>query len=196
MVEKYIEKEVKFQISNIEGFIENLKKLKAKFIKNSFQKTIRFDTKDKKLEKDGRFLRVRSGSKNILTMKIKRENKNLFEREEIESEIQDLEKVRKIINELGFNYERIMEKYRSDWLLDDISISVDELPFGFFVELEGEENNIFKLMEKLKLEDSKKIKVTYWDLFDKYKKENNKEDIGESILFDQGHKSRLNISKS
>ena len=179
----YIEKEVKFEIDNIDSFIKKLKSLDAKFIHKSFQKTIRFDNKDKELEKSGKFLRVRSGEKNIMTMKIKKDNKNVFEREEIELEISDIENARKIINQLGFDYERVMEKNRSDWNLDGIKISVDELPFGFFVELEGEEDKIFKLIKKLGLNKSKKIIDTYWELFEKYKKKNNKENLGDSILF-------------
>ena len=160
----YVEKEIKLKVENFDNVISKLKKLNAKFLGKTFQRTIRFEKGEGELEKKGLFLRVRKGFKNELTMKIKKNNDNVFEREEIEIEVEDTEKVRRIINNLGFDKEKIMEKNRSKWQLGEVDICLDELPFGNFIEIEGEEKKIFETVEKLGLKKENKIIVTYWDL--------------------------------
>ena len=163
----YIEKEIKLEIDDLEGMIAKLKSLGAGFSGRKFQRTIRFEKGERELESDGLFLRVRSGFKNVLTMKIKKENENVFEREELEVEIENIEIVRKILNNLGFDKEKIMEKYRSKWRMGNVDICLDELPFGNFIEIEGQEKDIFRIVKELGLKKEDKIIVTYWDLSDK-----------------------------
>jgi len=183
------EKEIKLEVSDFDAVIKSLKENGAEFLGNAFQKTIRFDDENKGLEKQGIFLRVRSGFENVITMKIKVKNDTVFERKEIELHIEDIEKMRKIIKKLGFEKEFIMEKYRSRWVLDGVDISLDELPFGLFIELEGDENKIFEVAKKLNLDTSKRIIVTYWDIFDKYKEKTGK--TGEDIEFERDYKSKI-----
>lgn len=185
---KYHEKEIKLEINDYQKVMDSLKIVGADFLGNAFQRTIRFEKGKGELEKKGLFLRVRSGFKNTLTMKIKVDNANVFEREEIELEVEDVEKVRKIMNKLGFDKELIMEKYRSKWKLGSVDICVDELPFGFFVEIEGDEKNIFETVKKLGLKKEGKITVTYWDLFEDYKKQTGK-DLGKNIVFPNNYES-------
>ncbi len=192
----YVEKEIKFSVEDINSLINRLKEKKAKFISSSFQRTTRFDTPSKELEKQGKFLRTRSGHKNIMTLKINnRSQNNLFESQEIEFETDHIEKIRDILNEIGFSKELIMEKYRVNMELDGVDISIDELPFGFFIELEGEEDKIFELAKKLGFDLNKKIVVTYWDLFEIYKRENNKEYLGENIVFENNHLPKTDVNK-
>jgi adenylate cyclase class IV len=72
----------------------------------------------------------------ILTVKRKtQDNAHFFEREEMEVKIQNGENVetpREMLKSLGFTKEIIFEKKRKNILKDDIVISFDELPFGFF----------------------------------------------------------------
>jgi hypothetical protein len=44
---------------------------KAKFVGRAFERTIRFDTENGNLKKQGKFLRIRTGFKNALTFKLK-----------------------------------------------------------------------------------------------------------------------------
>jgi len=177
----YIEKEIKLKIDNLNEFIARLKS-KAEFVGEAFQKTIRVDTPGKDLEKKRIFLRVRSGFSNVLTLKKKNQNNdNVFAREEIEIKIGDVEKMAEILVNLGFSKQLIMEKYRSEWKYNDTVISVDKMPFGVYVEIEGEEGKIYETARYLGLDPDKKITVTYWDLFEDYKKQNNI--TGENIIF-------------
>ncbi|MEI6266401.1 MAG: class IV adenylate cyclase [bacterium] len=187
--EKNIEKEIKIKVENIAEIGEILKRKNAKCLGKSFQRTIRFDTEDCDLEKNKTFIRVRSGFGNVVTLKKKtKTNENVFERVELETEVSDIEIMRKIFHNLGYTREFIMEKYRTNWEYNDTKISFDEMPFGLYVEIEGEEAEIFETAEELGLDLSNKITVTYWDLFEDYKKETGIS--GENIVFSKGYKSK------
>lgn len=95
--------------------------------------------------KEGIFPRIKyiEGEKNeiILTVKRKKsDNTQFFEREEMEVKIyndDNVDVLRELIKSLGFSKEIIFEKKRKNIFKNDIVISFDELPFGFFVEFEG-----------------------------------------------------------
>jgi adenylate cyclase, class 2 len=180
----YVEKEVKFKIKNSDEIKKKLEKLKAKCEGSSFQRTIRFENNGK-LKEQGLFLRVRSGFKNTITLKskIKGASEHIYQREEIELEISDIEKMREIIKRIGFNDEMIMEKYRTKYKINDCEVVIDKLPFGDYIEIEGEEEKIFDLINTLKLDKNKLINKTYWDLFEDYKINNNMQHLGQNIIF-------------
>lgn len=185
-MEEYIEKEIKLKIDNIEGVVDTLRRNGAIFIGGALERTIRFDTTAQDYEKQGKFLRVRSGFSNTITLKekIKSSNNNVRERKETEFEIEDIDKMCYILGALGLDYTRTMEKYRQHWKLDNCSITLDELPFGIFMEIEGEESEIYKICDKLGLDKDKKILVTYWELWAEIT--DNKD-----IIFDSDYKFRL-----
>lgn len=185
-MDNYIEKEIKLEIDNPGKLLARLSELKAKKISCGFQRTIRMDTPDMDLEKKGTFLRVRSGTKNIVTMKKKiKGDGEVFERQELETEVNDSELLADIFGQLGFSKQLIMEKYRIDYTYNKVKISVDELPFGMFIELEGEPESIMTVAGELGLDITKKIIVTYWDLFADYKKKTGEQ--GENIVFPENH---------
>ncbi len=190
MAKHYIEREIKLKIKDPQILISKLISLKAKKLGVGFQRTTRMDTETMDLEKKGIFLRVRSGSKNIVTLKKKlRENADVFERQEIETEVKDVNKLADIFHGLGFTKRLILEKYRVEYEYNGVTISLDELPFGFYIELEGDSKKIFEVAKKLNLDTKDKITVTYWDIFEDYKKETGTK--GESILFPRAYKSVL-----
>lgn len=185
---KYIEQEVKYKIDDVKKLIKKLNELGAVDTGVDFQKTIRFDTKDDKLAKKGIFLRVRSGHGNKITMKKKLaiENSDVHEREEIETTVEDLGKMRQIIVNLGFDKELIMEKYRSNWSYKGADLSIDELFFGTFIEIEATPQLIDEVSNDLGLAKNSRINVTYWDLFAEYKKDNQL--VADNIVFPIGYK--------
>ena len=171
--------EVKFKIQKPEDLVKLLKKLKADFKGKAFERTVRFDTPNFALEKEGKFLRLRSGFKNVITFKAKIENAKFQEREEIELEVQDQERMGLILNKLGLTENKIMEKYRQKWNLDNTEIVIDKLPMGDFIEIEGSESAIRKVIIKFGLDFRDSIAKTYWDIWADYCKENkiNEENI-------------------
>lgn len=187
-----IETELKFKIENPQ---EILKKLEdAEFVGSKFQRTIRFED-GTRLKDQGMFLRVRSGFKNVITLKskIKDDTKEIYRREEIEFEIEDIESMRKIINKLGFTKEMIMEKYRTKFNYLGCEVVIDELPFGTYLEIEGEEGVLFSVAETLGLDKKDNINYTYWDVFEKYKEDNDLQSLGDNMVFPEGYEQKFII---
>ncbi|MCL5258042.1 MAG: hypothetical protein M1505_02350 [Patescibacteria group bacterium] len=128
--------------------------------------------------KDGIFPRIKyvEGEKKeiILTVKRKtRENAQFFEREELEikmKEGENIENLREILRSLGFSKEIIFEKKRKNVFKNDIAISFDKLPFGFFVEFEGEPKTIDRYLNEFNLLDRPRITRAYLGLWEDYKK--------------------------
>jgi adenylate cyclase class 2 len=175
------EVEIKFKIDDPNLIRKILKREGMHFIGKAFEKTFRFDTADKNLEQRGQFLRVRTGFKNVITFKRKIKNEEFKEREEVELEISDAEKMKMILENLGFTKILIMEKYREKWRSDDIEIVIDRLPMGMFIEIEGEEKVIKEMVKTLGFDFKDRITGTYWDLWREFsKKENIK---NENIIF-------------
>ena len=173
--------EIKFEIKNPNLIRRTLKDLKAKFLGKTFERTIRFDTPNNDLEKNEKFLRLRTGFKNVITLKRKIKRKDFKEREEIELEISDPEKMKIILEDLGFTKVRIMEKYREKWRLNNTEVVIDKLPMGNFIEIEGKEKSIKKVVKLLGLDFKHRKTCTYWDLWKDFKKKRKIEN--ENIVF-------------
>lgn len=185
MINNSIEIEVKFKILDLQVLEEKVKAVGGKELhKNIFQQSVRVDTPEELLRQKGVFLRVRSGEKKTMTVKsrIPGSDKKFKEREELEIEISDVELAEKMLFTLGFTQKWIMEKYRTEYELMGTILALDHLPFGDYLEIEGEKDSIEKVVKILELEKQERIISTYWHLFDDYKKINNL--TGENIVFD------------
>ena len=180
--------EIKFKIKNADVIRKKLKKLGARFLGKTFEKTIKFETKNNDLKKQGKFLRLRTGFKNEITFKrmINKIDKKFKEREEIEVGISDPEKMKKILENLGFTKKWIMEKYREKWQWGSAEIVIDKLPLGNFIEIEGNKKVIEKTAKVLGLNLKEGITATYWELWENYRKKKGIKD--ENIIF----KKKLN----
>ena len=188
MVNNPIEIEVKFKISNLSVLEEKVKVTNNKeLFKNIIQQSVRVDTPEELLRQKGVFLRVRSGEKKTMTVKsiIPGSDKKFKEREELEIEISDVGLAEKILFTLGFTQKWIMEKYRTEYELMGTILALDHLPFGDYLEIEGEKDLIEKVVKMLGLEKQERIISTYWHLFDDYKRINNL--TGENIVFNKKH---------
>ncbi len=185
-----IEKEIKIKVIEYKVLLVKLLKNGAVILNKSKEKTIRLDTPDMDLENRGVFLRVRSGSNNTITMKEKiGEDKNVRSRKETEFEISDVDQMAYILEKLGFTFSRIMEKYRINLQYKGAILSIDDMPFGMYLEIEGTEEQIETITVELGYSADDKVLGTYWDVFEEYKKENNL--TGENIVFPENYKSQL-----
>lgn len=101
---------------------------------------------------DGRpaVLRLRlTGEKSILTYKERVEVEGDFKHQiEFETGITDVEATVNIIQKLAYKLAVIYEKHRKSWQLGNTEVVLDELPFGYYMEIEGEKDDILKV-EKL-----------------------------------------------
>lgn len=156
------------------------KELFDNFTKNrsfQFEKTYGYFTDNYENMGKGIFPRIKTmGDTSLVSVKVKLKETKMFERDEYEFEIEThkIDSVRSMFRVLGYSIEHIFEKKRYKLeSINECEFVVDELPFGYFIELEGEEENIEKSIKELKLQDNEKINGAYLKLWEKYKKDNN-----------------------
>jgi len=77
---------------------------------------------------------------------------------EFEVEISDLTTGRHIFEVLGYEVITIYEKFRASYSLDNVELSLDEMPFGEFMEIEGgDAQQIRQMSDKLKFKVGKPL---------------------------------------
>ena len=92
---------------------------------------------------------------------------------EDETTVGDADAMDAILESLGFNPTLIYEKRRERWQLGETEIVVDELPFGLFMEIEGEESAILDIEMKLAIKRLEAETATYPSLTREHGAENN-----------------------
>src|ERR1043165_7561394 len=75
------------------------------------------------------------------------------QREE-ETEVSNADALASILEAIGYSPALVYEKRRATWKLNDAEVVIDELPFGLFLEIEGEESAILEAERLLGLEDA------------------------------------------
>jgi adenylate cyclase class 2 len=131
--------EVKFLISNLPALLEKLQDLAALTLRpRMLEVNLRFDTHDMKLHDRAQVLRLRQDDQSILTFKSPGQIVDgVISRTELEVIVSDFQTTREILEVLGFQVFMTYEKYRQNFKLNDLVASVDEMPYGNFIELEG-----------------------------------------------------------
>ena len=106
---------------------------------------------------DGRMavLRLRkTEERTLLTYKEKVGVENDFKHQiEFETEVSDVDATESIIEKLGYKLSVIYEKHRKSWHLNDVEVVLDELPFGYYMEIEGEMDDILATEKLLGADD-------------------------------------------
>ena len=100
-------------------------------------------------------------------------------RSEIETPVNDIDAMRGILDALGYRQIYRYQKYREEWLLGSIVISLDHTPIGDFVELEGDGCEAVAKRFGLAPEDAERR--NYLRLYADYRREN--EDVPEDMIF-------------
>jgi adenylate cyclase class 2 len=130
------------------------------------------DLHDQPLLKQGAALRVRSvNGKGTVTYKgVVRETHEspLKVREEIETAVEEPERLIELFERLGYRRSFRYQKYRTDYtaMCDGFKIKVvlDETPMGSFVEIEGDEASVLKALSAAGFSDQEIIRESYPDL--------------------------------
>ncbi|MBN2045757.1 MAG: class IV adenylate cyclase [Anaerolineales bacterium] len=134
------EVEAKFHITDLKKVTSRLKKLGADLLHSRvLEQNWRYDTPDRKLQENWHILRLRLSDKITLTFKGRTEEiEGTSQRPEFEIEVNELEQTRLLLQALGYQVSGFYEKYRTAYRLAGMMITLDELPFGDFIEIEGE----------------------------------------------------------
>lgn len=167
------ETEVKYYVTHLDRLAARLEELHARLDQARVLETnLRFDLPDGSLTSTGRVLRLRRDTKSRLTYKGAGQNKSgVLDRQEIEFVVEDDQKARQFLEALGYRKSMFYEKYRTTYELDESKIMLDEMPYGSFLEIEGETvEQIQALSAKLHLDWSAAIPSSYTALFEGLRK--------------------------
>jgi adenylate cyclase class 2 len=172
--------EAKFFVLDLEGIRMRLHSLGAYLIQPRVLETnIRFDLPDSGLRSEGRVLRLRQDTEARLTYKSGSVNDHgVLNRTEIEFVVEDFEKAKQFLEALGYRKLFYYEKYRTTYAIQPSEVSktsegsthvmLDELPYGDFVEIEGESvESIQAIAEALNLKWDAVIPTSYHVLFER-----------------------------
>lgn len=177
--------EAKFYVLDLKKIETRLQNLEARLIQSRILETnIRFDLPDGRLRSEGRVLRLRQDTEARLTYKDGgKSDQGVVNRAEIEFTVEDFERAKLFLEALGYQKLLAYEKYRTTYLLESGSllpqgqkqasgfqichIMLDELPYGNFVEIEGENiQTIHNISEQLGLDRNAAIPTSYSALFE------------------------------
>jgi adenylate cyclase class 2 len=160
-----IEKELKFRIynANIEKIIENLG---AKKISQKRQEDIYLDSKELKLFNEGKALRLRKEDNTYyLTFKgkIHRRIPKVRKEEELKLKKRQAKKLLRILAELGYKESIRVIKIRTEYILNEIKIAIDEVEnLGKFLEIEfKDEEKARELLSNLNIKMEEALTLTY-----------------------------------
>lgn len=127
--------------------------------------------------KQNAFPRIRNEEDGSISLTVKaklKESSDFFKRIELETAINNAEKVIDMMPFFGFPKKISWEKKRHSFLMNgdaDVCFFLDETPIGWFLEIEAEEAKIEKAITKLELREATRINRAYLGLWEDYKKE-------------------------
>ena len=176
MAQTTVEMEVKFYLSDLPALRERLVSLGAEQVQPRTRETnYRFDTADGALSQSGRALRLRHDVADILTFK---GPSSIIDgvrvRPEYEVEVDNPGNAWLILEGLGYELAVSYEKWRAVYRLNELLITLDELPYGNFSEIEGTDPAVIRSTAAvLALDWDARIESSYLELFEELKRNRN-----------------------
>ena len=164
--------EVKFYINDLERIRKRLEALGAVLAQPRVLETnLRFDTPDQALARSFRVLRLRQDTNARLTFKGPAQaSEGARIRQEIEFTVEDFDRARAFLEALGYRLSLAYEKYRMVYDLDGVHVTLDTMPYGDFVELEGPNVPALQSVDrKLELDWEAGVPASYTVLFEQLK---------------------------
>ena len=164
-----LEIEVKFLLPNLSLIRNRLLQLGATLVRpRTYERNIRYDNAWDGLMRQGKLLRLRQDTDAIITYKGdpgEDISSEVRVREELEMTVEDFDMAASILERVGFEPRQVYEKYRETYEIEAVEVVPDEMPFGDFVELEGEEISIRTVAQQLRLDWDRRILTNYLNLF-------------------------------
>lgn len=170
MPSKNQELEVKFYLTNLPALERRLQEIGAVVAHARVHETnLRFDTPEGELAKTLRVLRLRQDTAARVTYKGPGElSGGVRLRQEIEFTVSDFNNARTLFEALGYTVYLMYEKHRTTYRLGEVLVTLDEMPFGSFAEIEGPDpESIAAVNQQLGLDWETRILDSYTGLFDR-----------------------------
>ena len=175
-----IEKKYRLSKSQREEVLKRLPKIGAKKTQVDFEVNTLYSGES--LENTRAILRLRRvGDRAILTYKERLPSNSPIKHQlEDETRVEDPDAMNLILESLGFVPALVYEKKRQRWQLGKTEIVIDELPFGLFMEIEGDEKDIRAIEADLAIKRLRSETATYPQLTIKHG--NNRDGVIEACF--------------
>lgn len=164
-----IETEVKIHVPSLSAVTRRLQSEGAEVLMpRTYERNVRYENAEHTLSRSGIVVRLRQDTRVWLTYKSPgtTTGSSIRSRFEAEVEVGDFDTMGTILGQLGYYPYMVYEKYRATYQLDDTEVMLDEMPYGFFVEIEGEPDSIERVAARLELGDATRYAASYTLLFD------------------------------
>jgi adenylate cyclase class 2 len=157
--------EAKFLLPHLASLRERLLACGGRLLSDRvLERNWRFDTKTGDLQSQRKILRLREDARTEVTFK--RGLESVDERVEITLVVNDAKKARDLLFALGYQVVTIYEKFRETFALHPVEVMLDELPYGYFVEIEGpSREEIRGAALQLQLNWEARLRSNYTQLF-------------------------------
>lgn len=169
-----LEVEVKFLVGDLAAVRQRLLAAEAVCTRpRVYERNVRFDDATESLRQGLKLLRLRQDTRTVLTFKgpapAHLESTEAKVREELEVEVSDFNTAATIFERLGLRPLQVYEKYRETFGLNGVEVVLDELPYGNFVELEGDEEGLKQVAAILALNWDERLLTNYLALMEALK---------------------------
>jgi len=162
-----IEIEVKFFLADMEIVRRMLRLAGARSEGRVFEYNLCFENASRDLNWGESLLRLRKDSKTTLTYKARptEVDSDFKVLKELEVAVSDFDTMQDILQALGFRQALVYEKYRETFTLGSTEICLDSMPFGNFLEIEGQKEDIRELARQLHMPWRRRILGNYRSMF-------------------------------
>ncbi len=169
MSSKDQELEVKFYLSNPEKMLTMLNSLGHVIAARVHEVNLRLDTPNLDLLSSGSLLRLRQDTRARVTYKgVGSEEAGARLRRELEFTVSDFDTALHLFEDLGYQVMLMYEKYRTTYQLGEVEVAFDEMPTGYFLEIEGPDGqSIHSVADQLGLDWERRILDSYTMLFER-----------------------------
>ncbi|BBO88880.1 class IV adenylate cyclase [Desulfosarcina ovata] len=164
----HLEIELKFFITDPSALPARLAAAGAvRTIPRTFEHNVRYETEDERLLQSRCLLRLRKDRITTLTFKAppQREDPRFKIYRELEVQVSDFATMDTILEALGFTRRQVYQKWRETWQLSGATLCIDTMPFGTFLEIEGDPESITALVETFGLCWEHRIRSSYLKIF-------------------------------
>jgi adenylate cyclase class 2 len=188
-----LEREMKIIGADFGALRKALQQAGADFQGRYFERNAVLDDASRSLKEKGVLLRLRQADRSVLTLKIpsgEKDEGGFKDMKEHETLIEDFDAALSIFSGLGLRPAFWYEKIREKWRMGGLTVDLDELPFGRFVELEGPAGEIREAVSVLGLAGLDATSENYHGLNEKYRKEQGLPQR-EGFTFKQGEAERV-----
>jgi adenylate cyclase class 2 len=164
------ELEVKFYMADLPGLKAKLEEMGAQCVQERVHEVnLRFDTAKQDLKQSFQVLRLRRDRDCRLTYKGPGQTQDgVTLRKELEFTVGNFDTAKAFLEALGYQVMLMYEKYRTVYALGEVLVTLDEMPYGHFAEIEGPGGEaIQQAALRLGLDWETRILDSYMALFDR-----------------------------